>query len=105
MKAFLNLGCNGLKKTGLTLCPGTNNRIADLRRIKSGSEHIIEYLDKHCKIFDEHAYTLNKINSIVGMLAKEGIILPPTEKTIHDLFAMHKACGLFLYIDPLDDDI
>jgi len=87
------------------MCPGTNNRIADLRRIRSGHDHIIDYLDQHCKLFDQRSADLNKINNIVNMLAREGIILKQVEDTIYDLFAMHRKCGLYLYIDPLDDNL
>lgn len=105
MKAFLNLGCHGRKFCGITLCPGTNNRIADLRRIRSSQEHIIDYLDQHCKLFDQRSSDLNKINNIVNLLAREGVILKQVEETIYDLFEMHRKCGFYLYIDPLDDEL
>lgn len=105
MKAFLNLGCHGHKMCGITMCPGVNNRIADLRRIKADQDHIIDYLDKHCRIFDQRASDLNKINNIVNYLAREGIIIKQAEETIYDFFAMHRKCGFYLYVDPMDDEL
>ena len=87
------------------MCSGTNNRLADLRRIKAGQDHIIDYLDQHCKLFDERTSDLNKINNIVNLLVREGIIIKQVEETIYDLFAMHRKCGFYLYVDPLDDNL
>ena len=87
------------------MCPGTNNRIADLRRLRTDQNHVIEYLDKHCKLFDQRAADLNKISNIIGLLAREGIILKQVEETVYDLFAMHRKCGFYLYIDPMDKEL
>ena len=107
MKAFVNLGCNGRKQHGLTMCVGTNNRIADLRRLKRTPEgdKIIEYFEKHYKLFDSHTSDLNKVGNVINLLEGEGIIIPQHVKTIYDYIAMHKKCGLYLYIDPLDPEL
>jgi len=102
MKASVNLACHGHKLCGITMCPGVCNRIADLRKVNADKEFVIDYLNNHCKIFDRRAAELNKINNIVNLLAREGLIIPQVEETIYDFFAMHKKCGFYMYIDPLD---
>lgn len=87
------------------MCPGVNNRIADLRRIKADQDYVVEYLDKHCRLFDQRALELNKINNVVNYLSREGIVIKQTEETIYDFFAMHRKCGLYLYIDPMDEEL
>lgn len=104
MKAFLNLACHGHKICGMTMCPGISNRVADLRRVGPEKEFVIDYLNNHGKIFDQRATELNKINNMLGLLAREGIIVGPIEKTIHDFYAMHRKCGFYLYIDPINTD-
>jgi hypothetical protein len=103
MKAFLNLSCHGHKMCGLTMCPGVSNRIADLRRIGE-KEFIVDYLDTHCKIFDQRATDANKINNIVNYLAREGVVIAQVEKTVMDFFAMHRKCGFYMWIDPIQDE-
>lgn len=105
MKAFLNLACHGHKHCGLTMCEGIDNRIADLRRVSGSKEFIIDFLDKHCNLFDQRASDLNKINNIVNMLAREGVIVGQVEKTIYDFFAMHRKCGFYLYVDPISEEV
>jgi hypothetical protein len=105
MKAFINLGCHGRKVCGLTMCPGTNNRIADLRRLKADQDHVVDYLDQHCHLFDRMAVDLNKINNIVNLLAREGIIIKQIEQTLYDFFAMHRKCGFYMYVDPMDEEV
>lgn len=87
------------------MCAGTHNRVADLRRLKSDQGYVIDYLEKHCELFDQPATSLNKIGNIISYLAKEGIIIKPTEEALYDLFAMHKRCGFYMYVDPLDEEI
>lgn len=89
------------------MCVGTNNRIADLRRLRRTAEgdKIIDYLEKHYKLFEAHATDLNKIGNIVNLLEREGIIIPQRVKVIYDYIAMHKKCGLYLYVDPLDPEL
>lgn len=105
MKAFVNIGCNGRMQKGLIMCPGTLNKVADLRRVTVEQEHIIDYLEKHYKLFDAHAVDLNKIGNIINLLAREGIIISQKEEALYDYLAMHKKCGLYLYIDPLDPEL
>ena len=106
MKAFINLGCHGHKLCGVTMCPGVNNRIADLRRLKADQQdYVIDYLDQHCSLFDQRASDLNKINNIINFLAREGVIIKQVEETVYDFFAMHRKCGFFMYIDPMDEEV
>lgn len=105
MKAYINLACHGRKLTGLTMCAGTNSRIADLHRVRQDQEHIFEYLDKHCQLFDQRAVDINKIGNIVNFLAKEGIIIRQVEESIYEYITAHKKCGMYMFVDPLDDDI
>jgi hypothetical protein len=87
------------------MCPGTNNRVADLRRLKSDQDHVIDYLDQHCKLFDQRAGDLNKISNIVNLLGREGVIIKPVEETIYDFIAMHRKCGFYMYVDPMDEEV
>jgi hypothetical protein len=88
------------------MCTGTNNRVADLRRIKADrQEYVLDYLEHHCKLFDQRASDLNKISNILNFLARESVIIKQIEETIYDFFAMHKKCGFYLYIDPMDEEV
>ena len=105
MKAFVNIGCNGRMQKGIVMCPGTTNRVADLRRVATDQEHVIDYLEKHYKLFDAHSVDLNTIGNIMNLLGREGIIIKQKEEALYDYLAMHKKCGVYLYIDPLDPTV
>lgn len=105
MKAFINVGCNGQMLKGITLCGGTENQIADLRRLSVGKEATLEYLEKHIKLFDAPAVDVNKITGVVGHLAGEGIIIPQKEKAIYKYITLHRACGLYMYVDPISPTV
>lgn len=105
MKAFIRIGCHGRKSTGITICPGFSTEIIDLRRLPSNREDILDYLEKHIKLFDNHTADINKIGSVVSFLTQEGIVIKHREAAIHELIAMHKKCGLYIYVDPLDENI
>lgn len=101
MKAVIVLGCHGRKSYGITMCDGTSNPIVDLRKVADSNESIYEYLDNHCKLFDRIATDINKIGNIVAFLVKEGVIQKHHESVIYDYIAMHKKCGLFMYVEPI----
>ncbi len=87
------------------MCSSTHNQVADLRRVASDKDYVIDYLEKHYKLFDAHAVDLNKIGNVINFLGKEGIILPQKETALYDYIGLHKKCGLYLYVDPLDPEI
>ena len=102
MKARLVLGCHGRMQFGFTMCAGTINEIYNLSNLPEGKEAIYEYLDGHCKLFDKVTQDVNKINSIIQYLARQGVLPPHVEQNIYDYIAMHKKCGFYMYIEPLE---
>jgi len=105
MKAFINIGCNGRMSKGITICGGTENRVADLRRLTGDMDHVIEYLEKHAKLFDSIAVDLNKINSIISFLTREGVIISQKEQALSEYMTWHKKCGLYMYVDPISPEV
>ena len=101
MDAFIVLGCHGSRRYGLSMCHGITNPIADLRKLGDESDYILEYLEKHYKIFDKVVENLNEISNIFHFLVKHGIITKHLEGTIYDYIAMHKGCGLYMFVDPI----
>lgn len=104
MKAFLNLGCNGRKQAGLTICSGITDRLLDLRRIDN-NENLIDYLDRHIRLFDAPAVDVNKVVSTIQHLTQNGAFFKQKEAAIAEFIAVHRRCGVFLYVDPVDPDI
>lgn len=101
MKATLVLGCHGRKLYGLSMCEGTSNVILDLRKIPDHHEEVYDYLDSHCKLFDRIATDLNKIGNVITYLSKQNVIPKHQSEAIWDYIAMHKKCGLYMYIEPI----
>ena len=100
MDAAVILGCHGHKIYGLTMCEGTQNIIVDLRNISDSYEEVYGYLDAHCKLFDRIITDLNKIGNTISWLQQKGAIPKHTVEAIWDYIAMHKKCGMYMYIQP-----
>jgi len=103
MKALLVLGCHGRKLYGLTMCSGASNPVLDLRKISEKHEDIYNYLDAHCKLFDRIITDLNKIGNVISFLNQNGALQKHTCDAMWDYIAMHKKCGLYMYIEPIID--
>lgn len=103
MKACLVLGCHGRKLYTLTMCEGTSNIILDLRKVSEENEVVYTYLDNHCKLFDRIATDQNKINNVINFLAGQGLIPKHKVDALYDYIAMHRRCGLYMYIEPIPD--
>lgn len=101
MKAVLVLGCHGRKLYGLSMCEGTSNGICDLRKIPDNHEEIYSYLDNHCKLFDRIITDLNKIGNVISFLSTHGVLSHHKTEALWDYIAMHKKCGLYMYIEPI----
>lgn len=103
MKANIILGCHGRKLYGLTMCEGSSNIIIDLRKISDDKEDVYNYLDKHSKLFDRIATDQNKISNVINYLSEQGFITNHYKESLYDYIAMHRRCGLFMYIEPIPD--
>jgi hypothetical protein len=90
---------------GVTMCSGTENRVVDLRRLTGDKDYVVDYLEKHAKLFDSYAVDINQINSIITFLSKEGLIIPQKEKALRDYLTWHKMCGLYMYVDPISPTV
>lgn len=101
MKAALVLGCHGRKLYGLTMCDGTSNIVLDLRKVPEDKEDIYDYLDKHCKLFDKIATDQNKIGSVISFLSQHNFLSKHMTEAMYDYIAMHRKCGLYMYIEPI----
>ena len=100
MDAWIVLGCHGHRWYGLSLCRGTSNQIADLSRLGPDHEEIMNHLDNHYKIFDKVIEDLNVIGNAINYLNKYRLIPDHLMKIIHSYIAMHKHCGLYMFVDP-----
>lgn len=103
MKARIVLGCHGRKIYGLTLCEGVSNYILDLRKVPDDMEEIYGYLDNHCKLFDKIATDQNKIGNVISFLVSKNILPKHGQEAILDFIAMHRKCGLFMFIEPIPE--
>lgn len=103
MNVVLVLGCHGRKLFKLTMCEGTSNAIVDFRSVSHDKEHIYDYLDSHCKLFDRIATDINKIGNVISHLNKNGVIPNHELETLWDYISMHKKCGLYMYIEPIPE--
>jgi hypothetical protein len=103
MKACIILGCHGRKLYGLTMCDGTSNIILDLQKVPDDKEDIYSYLDNHCKLFDRIATDQNKINNVINFLSQSGYLTKHMKDALYDYIAMHRRCGLFMYVEPIPD--
>jgi hypothetical protein len=103
MKACVVLGCHGRKLYGLTMCDGSANNILDLRKVLDDREEVYAYLDKHCKLFDKIATDQNKIGNVISFLSQQKCLNKHMTDAIYDYIAMHRRCGLYMYIEPISD--
>lgn len=101
MNAQLVLGCHGRKLYGLTICEGTSNPILDLRKIPETNEIVFNYLDNHCKLFDRIATDQNKISNVINFLSQQGYLHKHIVDALYDYIAIHRKCGLYMYIEPI----
>lgn len=104
MKAFINIGCHGRKNAGLTICPGITERLFDLRLIVD-KRPVLDYLASHIKLFDQVAVDHNKINNTVQFFVAQKCVSRQRELAIQEFLAVHRKCNIYMYVDPLDDDI
>lgn len=102
MNAQIVLGCNGYRRFGISMCRGTTNAIADLRKLGSDSEEILSYLDGHCKLFDRVNEDLNQINNIIQFLTRHEALSKHLEPVLQDYIAFHRGCGLYMFVDPIE---
>lgn len=84
------------------MCRGTTNTIADLRKLGQDTEDIMSYLDDHCKVFDKVIEDRNEINNIVQFLARYDVIPKHLNEVLKDYMALHRGCGLYMFVDPVD---
>lgn len=102
MKARLMLGCHGRMQYGYIMCAGTINMVLDFSNLPSDKEVIFEYLDNHCKLFDKVTNDTNKVNNIIQYLSRQGLLPAHVEQNIYEYISMHKKCGFYMYIEPLE---
>lgn len=102
MKARLVLGCHGRLQYGFLMCSGTTNTVLDFSDLKTTNAVIFEYLDNHCKLFDKVTNDTNKVLSIIQYLSRQKMLTPHVEQNIYDYIAMHKKCGFYMFIEPLE---
>jgi len=100
MKAQLILGCHGHRRYGFSMCKGTKNSILELDKLGSDSEEILEYFDRHCKLFEKVVAEPNAVNNTIQYIIKMELVPVHMRKILYEFVAMHKACGLYLYVEP-----
>lgn len=98
MSTHLILGCHGWKNFGFTMCRGTQNEILNLDQLGDQTELVLEYLDKHCKLYDSVSNDHNKVLNAVHFVLKFQFIPEHMKKQIYEYIAMHKHCGCYLFI-------
>lgn len=96
------LGCHGRMQYSYTMCSGTLNIVLDFSDIPEDKEVIFEYLDGHCKLFDKVTNDANKIGNVIQYLSRQSVLKPHVEQNIYEYIAMHKKCGFYMYIEPVD---
>lgn len=100
MDVWIIIGCHGFRRYGFSMCRGTANQLADLSKLGQENEAILDYLDRHCKLFDRVVDDVNIINNIINYLNKYGILQDHIVKTMHEYISMHKYCGLYMFVEP-----
>lgn len=98
MNAYLIIGCHGRKVYGFTMCESVSNILLDLKSVPDSREDIYSILDKHYKIFDVILTDQNKIGNLISFLHSNKIIPNHIQQTLYDFIALHRKCGLFVYI-------
>lgn len=96
------LGCHGRMQYGYIMCAGTLNTVLDFSDLPTDKDVIFEYLDSHCKLFDKVTNDTNKVNNIIQYLARQNVLKPHVEQNIYEYIGMHKKCGFYMYIEPLE---
>lgn len=101
MNACLIIGCNGRKLYGITMCEGTKNLLIDLRLVPSSDTEFYDYLT-HMKLVNGNVVTdLNKISNIIRYIYEYRLIPQHAFESFHDYIAMHRKCGMYLFIQPI----
>jgi hypothetical protein len=94
----LILGCHGHRNFGWSLCKGTQNMLLNLNELGSEAEQVMDYLDRHCKLFESVVDDNNKVVNIVHYVINRGLVQDHMKKLIYESLAMHKLCGHYLFI-------
>jgi len=83
------------------MCKGTKNSILDLDKLGSDSNDILDHFDKHCKLFDKVVVEPNAVNNTIQYVIRQDLIPEHIKKIMYEYIAMHKPCGLYLYVEPM----
>lgn len=101
MKARLILGCHGHRRFGFSVCRGSKNVLIELDKLGDRAEEVLEYLDNHCKLFEEVVIDLNRINNIVQYVIRQDLVPPHMQKLLYQYLGMHKPCGFYAFVEPI----
>ena len=93
------LGCNGCRKFGFSMCKGTKSVLLDLSKLGRSPDEILKQLDEHYKIFEKVIDEPNAANNLIYFVTKNDLIPEHIKKIVYDYQAMHKICGLYLYVE------
>lgn len=94
----LMLGCHGHRNFGWSLCKGTQNILLDLEDLGRDREEVLEYLDEHCKIFEQVIDDNNKVSNIAHYIVKRELLPKHMTKLIYEMLSMHKVCGCYIFV-------
>lgn len=93
------LGCHGQRRYGFSMCKGTKNVLLDLSTLGDKQEEVMEYLDSHCKLFEQVLTDHNGVNNAIYYIIKQGLVPEHMKTLLYSYINMHKDCGLYMYIE------
>jgi hypothetical protein len=105
LKAYLVLGCNGLKHGEFVICKSVQNPIIDLEQISEDLYNtLLNFFDSACELFDSPINDYNKCVNTLSLLyrnynAYDKNIL----NNIQSFIRIHKDCGIWIALILKED--
>ena len=101
MKLFLILGCWGVNRDGIILCPSVSNKILDLSLNTTMNTGISNYLDQNLKLFDKPLYNNvhSAIYNIQDKFSEPDNPVFSSFRMLEEFCKFHNRCSLYLKLE------
>jgi hypothetical protein len=105
LRAYLVLGCNGLRHQDFCLCHGVQNRVLDLEKLDEGNyNRILDFFDSACGLFNSVMNDHNKcVNTLSLLYRNYDAYDQKTLNNIQSFIKIHKDCGIWISLILKED--